>query len=413
MKILMVNKFLYPRGGAETYMLSVGSRLSDMGHQVEYFGMFDAKNTVGNQEGQYTANMDFHTKGVERFLYPLHILYSRQAKEKIGRVLEQFCPDIVHMNNINFQLTPSVIDGVKERGIPLVQTVHDYQMICPNHLLYNLAEEKTCQRCVRGSKWNCAKYGCIHGSRVKSLLGSAEALLHWGRGSYQKVDRYICPSRFLENKLTEASSIYRGKTEMIHNFVQLPDLSELSKAEGGVEKRDYVAFAGRLSKEKGVQLIAEAARLMPDVRFMVAGSGELEPELRGIPNLTLTGFLTGTQLQLLMARARVVAVPSICYENCPLSILEAHALGTPVVTVDTGGMAELVEDGVTGTLFRELTGAGLADALRRTLWDKAALERMSQNCLDRRADMITLEDYCARLEVIYETLLGQRVRGKT
>ena len=135
MKILMINKFLYPRGGAETYMLKLGEYFSRAGHQVEYFGMYDEKNTVGNSAGMYTSNMDFHGGGAERFLYPFKIIYSFEAKSKLGRVLDEFRPDVVHMNNINFQLTPSVIDAVKERGIPLVQTVHDYQMICPNHLL--------------------------------------------------------------------------------------------------------------------------------------------------------------------------------------------------------------------------------------------------------------------------------------
>ena len=135
MKILMVNKFLYPRGGSESYMLKLGEELKNQGHEVEYFGMYDEKNTVGNSVESYTANMDFHSTRLGRFLYPFKIIYSTSAAKKIGQVLDAFKPDIVHMNNINFQLTPSIIYSVKKRGIPLVQTVHDYQMICPNHLL--------------------------------------------------------------------------------------------------------------------------------------------------------------------------------------------------------------------------------------------------------------------------------------
>lgn len=407
MKILMVNKFLYPRGGAETYMLRIGQGLSRLGHEVEYFGMYDEKNTVGNREGAYTANMDFHTRRAKRLLYPLHILYSREAREKLGRVLDRFRPDLVHMNNINFQLTPAIIDEVKDRGLPLVQTVHDYQMICPNHLLYNPAEGRICERCIRGSKWNCARYGCIHGSRIKGLLGTLEALLYWGRGTYGRVDRYICPSRFLEGKLLEADPLYQGRTVAKHNFIELSDLTELSAGEGGAEKEDYVVFAGRLSREKGIRLLAGAARLLPQVRFMVAGTGELAEELRGIENVTLTGFLAGSALRRLIAGASVMAVPSIWYENCPLSILEAHALGTPVVTVDAGGMAELVEDGVTGALFRELTASGLAQALERTLADREGLGRMSRNCLDRRALLTDLEGYCVWLEGLYKELLKE------
>lgn len=408
MKILMINKFLYPRGGAETYMLKLGEYFSRAGHQVEYFGMYDEKNTVGNSAGMYTSNMDFHGGGAERFLYPFKIIYSFEAKSKLGRVLDEFRPDVVHMNNINFQLTPSVIDAVKERGIPLVQTVHDYQMICPNHLLYNLEEGAVCERCIQGSKWNCAKYKCIHGSRVKSIIGSIEACLYRARRTYEKVDRYICPSRFLADILT-GSEIYRGKTEVIHNFIELPDMAELAGADERIEKGDYVVFAGRLSREKGVEIIAEAARLMPDAVFMVAGSGELEYALRGLDNVKLTGFLTGAELQRLVAGARVAILPSVWYENCPLSILEANSLGTPVVTVNAGGMAELVENGVTGRFVNGLSGAGLAETLRAVLADTEALERMSENCIEHRKDMITLDKYCERVLDIYNSLQRESV----
>lgn len=413
MKILMINKFLYPRGGAETYMLKLGEYFSRAGHQVEYFGMYDEKNTVGNSAGMYTSNMDFHGGGAERFLYPFKIIYSFEAKSKLGRVLDEFRPDVVHMNNINFQLTPSVIDAVKERGIPLVQTVHDYQMICPNHLLYNLEEGAVCERCIQGSKWNCAKYKCIHGSRVKSIIGSIEACLYRARRTYEKVDRYICPSRFLEDKLLSGGEMYRGKTEVIHNFIELPDMAELAGADERIKKGDYVVFFGRLSREKGVELIAEATRLMPDTVFKVAGSGELKSVLRGLDNVKLLGFLTGTELQSLIAEARVAVVPSIVYENCPLSILEANTLGTPVVTVNVGGMAELVEDGVTGAFVSELSGAGLAETLRRVLADSAALERMSENCLARRKDMITLDKYCERVLGIYQSLQNEKIQAHT
>ena len=117
MKILMVNKFLYPRGGCETYMLNLAQELINKGHEVEYFGMYDQNNTVGNSLGLYTSNMDFHAKGLKRFLYPFKIIYSREANKKIGKVLDAFKPDVVHMNNINFQLTPSIIYAVKKRNI--------------------------------------------------------------------------------------------------------------------------------------------------------------------------------------------------------------------------------------------------------------------------------------------------------
>lgn len=409
MKILMVNKFLYPRGGAETYVIRLGAELTRRGHQVEYFGMYDEKNIVGNADGLTTAPMDFHTRSPARFAYPFRILYSQESLRKMGKVLDRFRPDVVHLNNINFQLTPAVIDAAANRGVPLVQTVHDYQMICPNHMLYNEKEKRVCQRCVGGGRWNCARFRCIHGSLVKSVLGAVEGDLSWGRHSYERVGRYICPSRFLAEKLLEASTIYRDRLEVLHNFVELPDPHEMPPQ--GEPGEEYVAFAGRLSREKGLDLLAQAARLLPGVTFRVAGSGEMAPILRDIPNVELLGFLTGKPLRALIAGARAVLVPSVWYENCPLSILEAHALGTPVVTVDRGGMAELVEDGVTGVTFRELSGRALADAVERLLSDRAVLARMRENCLRRREELPTLERYCVRMEEIYREEIRRKERG--
>lgn len=395
MKILMVNKFLYPRGGAETYMFKIGGWLTAQGHQVEYFGMYDPRNTVGNRAGQYTAAMDFRGHSPARLLYPLHILYSFETRRKIGRVLDDFAPDIVHLNNINFQLTPSILDAVAARGIPMIQTVHDYQMICPNHLLYNLREARVCERCVHGSVWNCTRYGCIHGSRLKSLFGSLEALLYRRRGSYRLVDCYLCPSRFLEAKLLDAAPFYRGRTRMLRNFIELPEPVT------GTGPRDSIVFAGRLDREKGIGLLAEAARALPDVRFWVAGTGACAETLGGIPNLTLTGFLSGAPLRALVAGAAAVVVPSLWYENCPLSILEAQSLGTPVITVNAGGMAELVEDGVTGLLMPRADLPSLITAIRRALADPGALAAMSARCLEQRDRMLTLEGYGRRLLEIY------------
>ena len=157
MKILMVNKFLYSRGGCENYMLYLSEHLKSLGHEIEFFGMYDEKNTVGNSAGLYTMNMDFHSKGLFRFLYPFKIIYSLEAKKKILQVIDDFQPDIVHMNNINFQLTPSIIYSIKKRGIPLVQTVHDYQMVCPNHLLYNFEKNEISEKCLIGSYVHCIK----------------------------------------------------------------------------------------------------------------------------------------------------------------------------------------------------------------------------------------------------------------
>lgn len=403
MKILMVNKFLYPRGGCETYMLKLSEELKAKGHQVEFFGMYDEKNTVGNSVGLYTTNMDFHASKAERFLYPFKIIYSREANKKLGKVLDSFKPDVVHMNNINFQLTPSVIYAVKKRKIPLVQTVHDYQMICPNHLLYSFNETKPCERCIGGSKLNCFKHSCIHGSKIKSLIGAIEAKLYSLLKTYKKVDLYVCPSRFLENKLLSASDIYSGKTFAIHNFIEKKPIPEKT-----VQEKPYVAFASRLSKEKGIELLAETAKLLPEVRFVVAGNGPDDEVLKNIPNVEMKGFLTGNELNALIANAKLMLLPSVWYENCPLNILETHSFGVPVITMNSGGMAELVDDGRTGLLVNEPSSGAIAEAIKRCYEDEDFYATLKQNCENMREQIIEVGDYCDILTDKYQEILNKR-----
>ena len=402
MRILMVNKFLYSRGGCENYMLFLGEQLEKMGHEVQYFGMYDEKNTVGNRAGKYTQNMDFHSKGIARFLYPFKIIYSLDSKKKIMQVIEDFKPDIVHMNNINFQLTPSVIYGVKKKGIPLVQTVHDYQMICPNHLLYNFDKNEICEKCLGGSYFNCVKNKCIHNSRVKSIIGAVEAKLYALLGTYKKVDLYISPSYFLEEKLLSAKSFYKGKTKTIHNFIDKNKFVREDK-----ECDDYIAFAARLSKEKGVELLAETAKLLPEYTFMVAGDGPDKNLLENIDNVKLVGFLSGDKLTSFMANAKVFIVPSIWYENCPLSILEAECMGVPVVTMNNGGMAELIKDGETGILVNEPTPEGLATALRRALENGEYYDLLIQKCKKAKESILSVEEYADILIEEYKKLIAR------
>ena len=395
MKILMVNKFLYPRGGAETYMFQVGEYLQSQGHEVEYFGMRDPRNTVGNRLGLETAAMDFRSSGLQRLWYPFRVLYSLEAKRKIRRVIRDFSPDVIHLNNIYYHLTPSIIDGAAELGVPMVETVHDFQMVCPNHTM--LESMAPCERCVNGSVWNCAKRKCIHGSRVKSILGSLEGALYRRRQTYAKISRFICPSHFMEEMLNRDAR-FLGRTVTLHNFIQ---------AEAGepVEKGDYVLYFGRLSEEKGIGRLLEACRLIPEIPVVVAGSGPLEPLLeRGRPpNVEYAGFQTGQALKALIQRARFSVYLPIWYENCPFSVLESQALGTPVLANRIGGVPELIRDGETGVLLDRFTPEEYASRIRGLYFDRDRLARMSEACL-KQPNFLTIECYCEKLMELYRSV---------
>ena len=398
MKILIVNKFLYPKGGAETYTLKIGEELKKRGNEVQYFGMYDKKNTVGNKLNLYTRNMNFHSKRISRVLYPFKIIYSFEAKRKMKRIIKDLEPDIIHLNNINFQLTPSIIDIAYKMKIPIVQTVHDYQMICPNHFLYNWKEKCICEKCIKGSKWNCAKYNCIHNSKLKSIIGSLEGILYSKiLKTYSKVSLYICPSKFLEEKLLE-SDIYKGKTATLCNFIELNKNYKVS------QKDDYILYFGRLSEEKGLLELLETMQKLPNIKLKIAGTGPLENIIKTEGNIEYVGFKTGEELKDLISKAKFAIYPSVWYENCPLSILEAESYGTPVITGNYGGMKELVENGKTGILVNEINSNTLKNIMEKLYNNNKKIEEMSQNCITKRNKMLTMEQYVEELMKLYEKI---------
>ena len=246
----------------------------------------------------------------------------------------------------------------------------------------------------------CVRKKCIHGSRAKSLIGAIEGTIYTSSHVYDRVARYICPSRFIEEKLLTVLR-YAGKTTMIHNF--------LSKtADIDVPKGDYVLYFGRLSEEKGIDRILAACRLLPEIPFVIAGGGPLEELCRtcDLPNVRFVGFKTGRELQELVAAARFTLHLSLWYENCPLALLESQSLGTPVLCNRIGGMPELVEEGKTGILNDTFTPEAYAEKIRALYSDSALLDEMARNCRAKKESMMTLDRYCDRLLEIYMEEIG-------
>ena len=398
MKILMVNKFLYPNGGSETYMFTLGEQLTKMGHEVQYFGMEHEGRVVGNRVNAYTSDMNFHGGSkLAKLTYPLKTIYSGEARKKLRLVLEDFQPDVVHLNNFNYQLTPSVILEVEAwrkqtgRSCRMIYTAHDYQLVCPNHMLYRPEEGRTCEACIGGHYESCMKHRCIHGSRARSALGMLEAKYWNGRNTYALIDRIICCSAFMKEKL-DTNPVFGNKTAALHNFVA----DDLPQAR---EKRPYVLYFGRFAAEKGMDMLLAACRELPEVLFVFAGSGPMEGELAGEPNVKYVGFQQGDALKKLIAEARFTVYPSVWYENCPLSVMESIASGTPVIGARIGGIPELIEDGKTGLLFESGNVQELTKQIRR-LWDDAAL-RASCEAACRAQHFDTAEEYARKLLTYY------------
>ena len=191
--------------------------------------------------------------------------------------------------------------------------------------------------------------------------------------------------------------------QMIRNFIEKKPLPEKKTAE-----KQYVAFASRLSKEKGVTILAEVAKLLPEYSCVVAGNGPDDEDLKDIPNVTMKGFLSGDELTSLIANAKVMILPSVWYENCPLNILETHAFGVPVITMDSGGMAEIVVDGKTGLLIKEPTAQAIKDAIKKCFEDEEFYRSIKENSQKRGEEIIEVGAYCDVLVSKYQELLNKR-----
>ena len=394
MKVLLINKFLYPNGGSETYIFKLGEYLMAQGHEVQYFGMEHEGRIVGNRAEAYTSDMDFHGGSkLAKLTYPIKTIYSSEARKKLRLVLEDFRPDVCHLNNFNYQLTPSIILEIRKwsKTCRIIYTAHDYQLVCPNHMCRNPGTNENCEKCLGGHFLNCTKGKCIHGSFAKSVIGTMEATFWKWMGVYKHIDTIICCSEFMKSKL-DTYKVLADKTVALHNFIDRVEWKD-------TQKKDYVLYFGRYSQEKGIGTLIQVAKELPQVQFVFAGSGPLEMELEGVPNIKNVGFQTGEALEMFIREARLSVYPSEWYENCPFSVMESQMYGTPVLGADIGGIPELIRAGETGELFE----SGNAEELKRKiddLWnDPRKLAAYTNACKDLR--FMDLGQYCAHLEQYY------------
>ena len=248
MKILLVNKFHYFKGGSEKYYFELGKLLREKGHAIAFFSMYDEKNVKTGCKEYFVKPIDLNTGSK---LKALDVIYSRENKKKMEEALEDFKPDIVHLNNFQRQLSASIIDPIVKKKIPIVYTAHDLQVICPAILMLD-SNKKICEKCMGGKYINCIKKKCIKNSKLKSILGAAEGRYYRTKNIYtKKINKIITPSNFSKNKLIQ-EGIPENKINVIHNFINLDEYNMPKEDEG------YALYIGRLSKEKGILNLIQA-----------------------------------------------------------------------------------------------------------------------------------------------------------
>jgi len=394
--VVNMNKFHYLRGGSERYYFDLEAILTERGHRVLPFSMRHPSNRPAATERFFVPEVRWESpRGAAGRLGALaHVVHSRTAARNIERLLRAEGGDVAHAHNISHQLSPSVLGPLRARGLPVVQTLHDYKLICPNYRLYTHGE--TCERCRGGKYWNAFARRCNRGAALGSFAIALESTIHRSAGAYSRgVDLFIAPSRFLMEKAIDFG-VPAERIRCIPYPLAIPAAPAQPSAAASPSfpeaREPYFLYAGRLAEEKGLPTLLRAAALVPEARVLIAGEGEmrarLEPQSAASPGVRWLGHLPQDEVARLQRGALAAIVPSEWYENLPLAVMEASAAGVPVIASDIGGIPEMIDAGRTGYLFPPKNAAALAGAMRAVLADSAAAHAMGE-----RARALVAERY--------------------
>jgi glycosyltransferase involved in cell wall biosynthesis len=376
-RILLCSNFYYRRGGDCTYLFALQALLERQGHETAVFSMRHPQNLPCAQTEYFVDFLDYaelnHAKNPLNAARVLgRSIWSWQARKNIGRLIEDWKPDVAHFQNIHAYLTPSILGPLQAAGIPVVWTLHDFKLLCPES--HFLSGGRVCEECRGGRFWRCTKYRCKKGSRAASAVAALEAYVHRALRIARPVARFIAPSEFLRRKFIEFGWPAEKIVQLPNFLPAAPVIPAPPAGEGG-----YGLYLGTLLPFKGVETLIRALAKAPPHPFHVLGDGEMAGRLERLANelgvadrVRFCGFLKGEELERETAGACYAVVPSECYENLPYAAMELMARGKALAASDIGGIPELVQDGQTGLLFPPGDAEALAERIGR-LWGNPAL----------------------------------------
>lgn len=361
MKVLQVNNYHFYRGGSERYFLDITQLLREETHDVRTFSAVHPGN-INEDWMSAPAVKGVDTERAKGIGNIVSYLFSVEARKQMQLVLKDFKPDIVHLHIYYGQITASIIKPIKDAGIPIVQTLHEYKLVCPTHGLF--ANGKFCDACQGNSYWRAVQKRCNRGSFSRSALSMAEAYISDWLGVRSEVDHFIAVSDFQRNQLVRLG-VNEGKISVLHHFAR-PVLNPPQTV------GDYFLYVGRINRDKGIGVLLEAySRLNGDVPLLkIAGTGvelaywqSVAKDLGVGSRVCWLGLKTGSDLKNLYRDCLVVVNPSLLNETFGLTCIEALSAGKPVIASNVGAFPEVVSNGVDGVLFKSGDEGELASAL--------------------------------------------------
>lgn len=353
MKILLVHNNYGKYSGEEAVVDKMATMLQGLGHEVAQLRM----STEGLRDSAVGK--------IKGFVAGIH---SPAGVRAMREALKREKPDVVNVHNLYPFISPAALRECKRAGVPVVMTVHNFRLICPTGLF--MRDGGPCEYCLqKGNEWGCVKFNCEN-SLLKSVgYAARNAVARLKRHYTDCIDKFACITDFQRRKLIEAGFDPK-KTVLIPNSVDVSDEILLPLGE-------YVAFCGRLSREKGIDLILEVARRHPDIPFRLAGECRESALIENLPkNVELVGYKTGNELTEFYRKARFMVMASRWYEGFPMSILESAQHYKAVIGPDHGGFTEIIGagDDAIGLLF-EPGNAMALDAAVSKLWNDETLAR--------------------------------------
>ena len=407
MRILFCNKYNFPFSGTEMYLFELMELLRSHGHQVALFSMADARGHATAYDQHFVPHIDFKSKSAwwRRARQVPQLIYSSNARTKIGAMIREFCPDVAHVRNIYHHLTPSILWELRAEGVPVLYHLNDFKLLCPS---YNMVSQgRACERCKGGAFWHALSSNCYPGRGARMAL-TAEAYAHRWAKTYQKcVDVFLAPSSFVRNKFVEHGWDANRFRELPH-FQQPHDIEPVPS--GDVP----LLYCGRLSLEKGVDDLLRAMQRLPDLPLVIAGDGPHKRDLErlaaelNLSNVKFIGAVNREERDRLIRTSRFTVLPSHAHETLGKTILESYAEGRAVVATDLGSRREFVHDGETGLLYPSGDVPQLARSIR-TLADNPELaNRMGRAGWDLVRQRHSPEEHYSKLFALYEGLVSEK-----
>lgn len=361
MNILNISQHFRLKGGSDVYFRSLTKLLKSYDHHVEEFASSDTDHDI------YPVEIDFDKPSLGNIS---KYIYNKEAKRKMKRFIDQKEIDLAHLHIYYGKLSASILSPLKDKGIPIIQTLHEYKLVCPTYKLYD--GHALCFDCKNNQFYKSLNKKCNRGSLARTALSAIESYISLWNGAQHLIDHFITVSEFQKRQMV-AMGIDENRLSTVHNFLDLSKYSQ-SPIIG-----DYVLYFGRLEKEKGLEVLLDAfEHLSSEVKLIIIGEGSYKDEMlqrierinAGKSRISYGGFLYGEALKEIISSSKFVVVPSIWFETFGLTVIEAMAYGKPVIGSDIGGISEIINDGEDGFLVEANNSNALVTAIEKLFVSK-------------------------------------------